>query len=163
MPNNMRVLGIDPGYGRCGVAVVEKSGKEILLYSACIDTPVGTPFTERLLLLSRSINAIVQEFSPTEVAIEELFFSTNTKTALKVAEARGVLIHSALLHNLPVHEYNPGSIKIAITGYGKSDKKQIITMIPRLVSLNEKIIKHDDEYDAIAVALTHIASFRHLK
>ena len=95
----------------------------------------------------------MERFKPAKVAVEELLFSKNVKTAIKVAEARGVILAEAARKKVAVFEYNPNSIKLAITGYGKSDKKQIIGMIERLVKIEHKI-EFDDEYDAIAVALT---------
>jgi len=90
------------------------------------------------------------------MAIEKLFFTTNQKTVMGVSEARGVIMYQALLNKIPVFEYTPLQIKIAITGYGRGDKKQIIAMLQHLIKI-EKEIKYDDEYDAIAVGLTHLA------
>ena len=95
-------------------------------------------------------------------AIETLFFTTNQKTVMRVSEARGVILYQAALHNLPIYEYTPLQIKIAISGYGRGDKKQITQMIKQLI-VCEKEIKHDDEYDAIAVALTCFASYKNEK
>ncbi len=155
----MKVLGIDPGYERLGIAIVEKIGgrnKDILLYSSCFQTSAKLAFPDRLKLLGDEVKRIMEEFEPTALAIESLFFKTNQKTAMHVAEARGVILYEARNRNISVNEYAPLSIKNAITSYGKADKRQMISMIPKLVKINKEI-KHDDEYDAIAVALTHLA------
>lgn len=159
MANNaeMKVLAIDPGYGRCGVAVVEKTPQgETLLYSDCIETASGDEFTERLAAVASHCQAILKEQRPDCLALEKLFFTKNQKTAMHVAEVRGALIQIAASHDLPVFEYGPGEIKSAIAGSGRADKKQIEAMIKLLIRI-EKPIKHDDEYDAIAVGLTHLA------
>lgn len=156
----MRTIGIDPGYERCGVAVVEKiNGKEVLLFSDCIQTSKDLPISERLFEISEQIQKVINDFKPDNMGIEKLFFSTNQKTAGSVNEARGMILSKAAENNLPVFEYTPAQIKVAVTGYGKSDKKQIIFMIPKLIRV-EKKIKHDDEYDAIAIALTSLATQR---
>jgi crossover junction endodeoxyribonuclease RuvC len=156
----MRVLGIDPGYGRCGVAVVEKStGVESLLYSNCIETEVTLSFSERMREVANGVLGLISSYSPDVIAIEEVYFSKNQKTVLHVAEIRGMLLYLAVSNHIPVEEYNPLRIKVAMTGYGKATKDQVIQMIERLVK-PEKTITHDDEYDAIAVALTHIAETR---
>lgn len=154
----MKILGIDPGYERLGIAVVEKEPKEKekLVYSDCFKTDKKLPHHERLGLIGTEIERIIETYKPEVMAIESLFFASNQKTAILVAEARGVMLYQASKHNLPVYEYGPGEIKVAVTGYGKSDKEQIISMVPRLVRI-DKNIKHDDEYDAIAVCLTCLA------
>jgi crossover junction endodeoxyribonuclease RuvC len=156
----MKVLAIDPGYGRCGVAIIEKeSGKEILLHSICIETDKEIPFAERLFTVGNEIQKLLDTYSPDTIAIEGLFFNTNQKTALHVAEIKGAIIYIAKRSNLPVFEYTPLQVKIAITGNGTADKKQILAMLPRILTLpNKKML--DDEYDAIAVGLTCLASVR---
>ena len=153
----MIVLGIDPGYERLGLAVVkQEAGKVELLYSDCFTTDKKTIFSERLLALGNEIEKILTEWRPEVVATEKLFFTVNQKTAMNVAEARGVINYLCAKFNLPVVEYTPLEIKTCITGYGSADKKQMIGMIPKLIKI-EKEIRHDDEYDAIGVALTHLA------
>ncbi|MBU1557738.1 crossover junction endodeoxyribonuclease RuvC [Patescibacteria group bacterium] len=154
----MRIISIDPGYERVGIAVVEKksSRKEELIYSDCFQTSSKSPITERFLLIGKEIEKVIQKYKPETMAIETLFFNSNQKTAMKVSEARGIIIYQALANGLSVFEYTPLQIKIAVTGYGRGDKKQIIAMIPHLIKV-EKEIKYDDEYDAIAVGLTHSA------
>ncbi len=154
----MRLIAIDPGYERLGIAIIEKNPreKEVLLYSDCFKTDKKLPHYERLGLIGTEINRIISEYKPETLCLENLFFTNNQKTAITVAEARGVILYEAARHGLQVYEYGPGEIKVAVTGYGKSDKDQIIAMIPRLIKIN-KDIKHDDEYDAIAVGLTCLA------
>jgi len=155
----MKVLAIDPGYGRCGVAVLTKeNGKERLLFSECIETSSKTLFPERLITIVNECARVIAQEKPAILALEKLFFTTNQKTAMQVAEVRGALISLAAQHGLPVAEYTPMQVKAAL-GYGKADKKQIAKMLHMLVKI-EKPIKHDDEYDAIAVGVTHLAHSR---
>jgi crossover junction endodeoxyribonuclease RuvC len=157
----MKILGIDPGYDRVGIAIVEKNPKtkEVLLHSECFETSPKDDFYTRLAQVGAKIAEVVHTYSPTALSIETLFITKNQKTAMRVAEARGVIIHEALRKKIPVFEYNPLQIKIAVTGHGGSDKTQIMKMIPLLVKIPVKKAR-DDEYDAIAVALTCIASER---
>ncbi len=153
----MRVFGIDPGYGRCGVAVVEKQeGKEVLLYSDCIETPMGAEFAARLLRVADECARLIREYAPDSIAMEKVFFSNNQKTAMQVAEVRGALINCASGFGLTVSEYSPGEVKVAIANSGKADKKQIAAMLRMLIAI-KKPIKRDDEYDAIAIAVAHLA------
>jgi crossover junction endodeoxyribonuclease RuvC len=155
------ILGIDPGYGRLGVAVIEKtsSKKEKVLYSACIETEAKTSIYERLLEIGNQTSSILDKFKPDEVALETLFIAKNQKTGMRVAEARGIIIYEILKRKIPVFEYSPLEIKSAVTGDGTSDKTRMIKMVHLLVEISKKI-SLDDEYDAIAVALTHSARSR---
>ena len=157
----MRVLAIDPGYGRCGVAVLErKEGeKETLLYSDCIETAKDTDFSARLGAVANECTRLAKKHKPDALAMEKLYFSTNQKTAMRVAEVRGALIQVATSLGIPVFEYTPGEIKSAAGGYGRADKQQIAKMLHSLVKI-EKEIKRDDEYDAIAVGITYMARHR---
>lgn len=156
----MRVLAIDPGYDRVGVAVLEKSAdKETLLYSTCIETLKSDDMPERLLQIGTTISQIITEYSPTAVAIETLFFNKNIKTALGVAQARGIIMFLAKHAGCTVYEFGPQEIKIALTGYGKSDKNAVIGMVKRLIE-NAPQNALDDEYDAIAVGITALAHHR---
>lgn len=159
----MIILGVDPGYDRLGIAFVrkEKVGRETLLYSACIETTRGNSLASRFQELGTALIHSIKEWKPDVLAIETLYMSTNQKTAFAVAEARGVVLYIASIHNLTIYEYTPQAVKIATTGYGKSTKEQVTSMIHRLISLPEKKGKmRDDEFDAIAVALTGSASIR---
>jgi len=155
------VLGIDPGYERLGVAILErKSGeKEKVLFSETLKTSPKREFKDRLFEIGEGVQKIIDEFQPENLAIEKLFFNTNQKTASKVAEVRGALLYIAQKNKMDIYEYTPLQIKVAITGQGRADKKQMMFMVPRLVRV-EKEIKYDDEFDAIAVALTAFATER---
>lgn len=155
----MRVLSIDPGYERLGIAVLEKNHgdkKESLVYSDCFKTPSGLPHHERLLLIGNELERVIEKFAPEALAVETLFFSTNRKTAMHVSEARGVILFAAAKRGLKVREFAPNEIKIAVTGYGKSGKEEMMRIIPLLVKIDKKI-RHDDEFDAIAAGLTFFA------
>jgi len=157
----MRILGIDPGFERLGVAILEKDKKtkERVLFSECFKTSAKLEFSERLRLIGEEVKKIIKEYKPEVLAIETLFLNTNHKTAMRVAEARGVVIYEAAQAGLKIFEASPPQIKIATTGYGKADKAQIIKMVQMLVQI-DKSKKSDDELDAIAIALT---AFAHLK
>ena len=156
----MRILGIDPGIERVGIAIVDKvAGKETWVYSDCFKTSAKLSHAERLSLIADELQKVITEYSPVGMAIEKLFFETNTKTALSVAEARGVMLYCAAHAKLSVFEYTPLQIKVAVTGYGKSDKTAVMAMVPRLVKLPQRKMI-DDEVDAIAIALTAFAHER---
>jgi len=156
MEQNISVIAIDPGYDRVGVAVFTET-KE-LAHSECI-TPSSTVFTERLFEIKRRIQELIHEFAPSALALETLFFSTNRKTAIKVAEARGVIVLAAAELSLPVYEYSPQEVKIAVTGNGAADKTSVTKMVERLVELGDTK-RLDDELDAIALGMAHQAGFR---
>lgn len=156
----MRVLAIDPGYGRCGMAVMEKqNGKEVLIYSDCIETAAGDPFPDRLAAVADAAVRLAAEHKPDCMALEKLYITRNQKTGMQVAEVRGALLQVAAVAGLPVSEYTPGQIKQAAAGWGGADKKAVARMIHALVKI-DKLIRHDDEYDAIAVGITHLAHTR---
>jgi len=157
----MKVLGIDPGFGRMGVAIVEKveGGREKLLYSTCLVTPKTNLFAERLGYLEVKLDKILKIWQPDAGAIERLFFTTNQKTAMQVAEVRGMVLALLTRKGVGSHEYTPGEIKVAVTGSGRANKGAVAGMVSRLLPGLGKL-KFDDEYDAIAVALTHIARAR---
>ncbi len=153
----MKVIAIDPGYDRLGVAVLENTNQtENLLFSTCIETKRTDSFPDRLLLLGQALEKIITEHKPDTLAIETLFFNQNVKTGISVAAARGVILYLAKKNNCTVYEFGPQEIKVAITGYGKSDKTAVIDMVKRLVC-NVPQSAHDDEYDAIAVGVTCLA------
>jgi crossover junction endodeoxyribonuclease RuvC len=154
----MRILGIDPGYDRVGIAILEKEkgGKETLLHSECLQTSVKDDFYNRLGQVGAKIAEVIAAYAPEALAIETLFITKNQKTAMRVSEARGVIIYEAVRAGIPVFEYTPLQIKIAVTGHGASDKEQVMKMIPLLIKITQKKTV-DDEYDAIAVGLTCLA------
>lgn len=152
-----RVLALDPGYDRLGVAVMERqNGKEVLLHSECVLTKRTDVLTERLHHIGIAVESLLHTHSPDTVAIETLFFNTNIKTAIGVAQARGIIIFLARKAGCMVYEFGPQEIKIAVTGYGKSDKNAVLSMVKRLV-VNAPVTALDDEYDAIAVGITALA------
>lgn len=158
----MKILAIDPGYERLGIAVLEKKQgdkKETLLFSECFKTKKTNTHAERLFLLGKEISNIIEKYKPEALSIETLFLTTNHKTVMLVSEARGVILYEGARNNLSIHEYSPPQIKSAVAGDGHADKKAIIKMVPLLIKLDRKL-KHDDEYDAIAVGLTFFAHFR---
>lgn len=154
----MRVLAVDPGYDRIGLAVLENTDQQThtLIYSDCLMTTkeMGVPF--RLQEIGLAFSQLLDEQRPNCLAIESLFFNKNIKTALTVAEARGVILYLATLQNLPIFEFNPTTVKLAVTGYGKSDKKAVFNMLQKLVK-NCPTKALDDEYDAIAIGITCLA------
>ena len=165
----MKILGIDPGFERLGIAILEKhSGekKETVIFSECFKTSAKLEFSERLMLIGEEIKKIIKKYKPEVLSIETLFLTTNQKTVMHVAEARGVVMYECIKAGLKIFEVSPSQIKIATTGYGKADKKQVIKMVKILVKIqNSKdypVSKYesDDELDAIAIALT---AFAHLK
>lgn len=167
-----RVLAVDPGYERLGIAVLEKTeaGKSAsaegfgetrgqLVYSECFRTSPKTDHSKRLATIGQKIAEVILKYKPTECAIENLFLQSNQKTAMAVSEAKGVILSEVAKAGISVFEYTPPQVKVATTGYGRSDKRQVTGMIKRLVVIDKKI-KFDDEYDAIAVGVTHFASRR---
>lgn len=152
----MKILGIDPGYDRLGIAVIEKQQpKEVLIFSECFETEKKLSLEERFFLVGQEVEQVINKHKPDVVALETLFFQKNTKTAMAVAEVRGIIIYLAKKYSLEVYQFGPGEIKVAITGYGKASKDNILQMIPNLISLpTQKTKRRDDELDAIAVALT---------
>lgn len=152
----MNVIGIDPGYDRFGVSVAEKiNGKEIILYSDCIETNKKEVFSERLFTIGGALEDLIKKFKPRGVALETLYMNKNQKTGMRVSEARGACIYIAGKYNLQVFEYTPTQIKETICGYGRADKKQLSDMVQKIVTLPKKK-RLDDEYDAIATSLTCI-------
>lgn len=152
----MRILAIDPGYDRLGIAVVEGNASHpILLWSDCI-TPKKTVREQRLASVSYAVTTAITTYAPDVLAIETLFFSANKKTALGVAESRGAILAAAGIASLPVIECSPQQVKSAVTGHGGADKAAIARMIPRLLSLPKKK-RLDDEIDAIAIGVTALA------
>ncbi|MEK7460478.1 MAG: crossover junction endodeoxyribonuclease RuvC [Patescibacteria group bacterium] len=158
----MRIIAIDPGYERLGIAILEKTTKEHLLFSECFKTPSSLPFVERLELVGREVARVVKEFSPEVLAIENLFISNNQKTAMRVAEVRGAILYQARLLGLGVYEYTPLQIKTATTGYGKATKAQVASLVGKIIP-EAKSLKQDDEVDAVAIGITHFAYAGHQK
>lgn len=154
----MIIIGIDPGYAIVGVGVIEYKGNKFrpIEYNA-ITTHSSMASSLRLKIIYDEICEYLDKYKPDAVAIEELFFNTNAKTAILVAQARGVLVVAATNRGIPVYEYTPLQIKQAVTGYGRADKSQIQQMVKMLLNLNA-IPKPDDAADALAVAICHAHS-----
>ncbi len=154
----MRVLGIDPGYDRIGIAVLEgdRSHQE-LIHSECFSTNPKDLFDKRLHEVVSRTRILVKKYTPDVSALETLFFSVNQKTALHVAEVRGALMYALYDMNCPIYEYPPQYIKQAVTGYGSSSKDGMITMLDQLLKIPPGK-RLDDEYDAIGIALTHLVT-----
>ena len=152
----MRVLGIDPGYGIIGFSIIDKKriGNEVVDYGV-ITTPKDMVFGARLQVIYESMSKLIDNYKPDEVAIEKLYFNKNITTGIPVAEARGVILLSIVMKNIPIFEYTPQEIKMALTGLGKADKSQVQFMVKTLLHLT-KIPRPDDAADAVAVALCHI-------
>ena len=151
----MVILGIDPGYAIVGYGVIEKDVRgncRVLDYGA-INTPKEEDFPVRLAMIADGMKALINRFKPDAVAVEELFFNQNITTGIAVAEARGVILCSAIQAVPMVYEFTPMQIKLSITGFGKADKKQVQFMTKSLLGLRS-VPKPDDAADALAVALT---------
>ncbi len=157
----MKIISIDPGYDRVGIAILEKAKnqKEELLYSDCFRTSAKTKLPDRIFSIGTEVARLIKKYKPEMLAIETLFMTTNQKTVMGVSEARGVIIYEASRAGLSVCEYTPLQIKIAVTGYGKATKDQVEAMVERLVVLHKKA-RIDDEMDAIAVGITAFAHYR---
>lgn len=158
----MKIISIDPGYERLGIAILDKEKKEkdSLIFSECFKTSSKDKHADRLAAVQKEISKLIEKFEPKELAIETLFFNTNQKTALSVAEARGTIIATAKNARLEIFEYSPQQIKIAVTGNGKSDKDAVMKMISLLIK-SEQTIKYDDEFDAVACGITHLSYSKH--
>lgn len=156
----MRILGIDPGYAIVGYGVLEyEKNRFYPLEYGAVTTEAHTDFQQRLKEVFVSVDEIIKRTNPQALAIEKLFFTTNQKTVIQVAQARGVILLAASLNNIPVYEYTPLQIKQSVTGYGKALKPQVQDMTKRILRL-EKVPKPDDTADALAVAICHGYSFR---
>jgi crossover junction endodeoxyribonuclease RuvC len=155
-----RVLAFDPGFERLGVAVIAREKNKVsLLYSDCVRTDAKLPFPERLRVLGEETERLIKKYKPAAVALEDVYFAKNEKTAMKIARVAGMLAYIAAKNGLTLFEYTPMQVKVAITGWGKGDKKAIAAMVPRLIALPNKK-RLDDELDAIAIGLTCLASVR---
>ena len=151
----MIILGIDPGIARCGWGIITINNSQLTVNNfGCVETKAGEPVEKRLLVIYKEIKKIISKYKPDAIAVEELFFNTNAKTAFVVGQARGIVLLTAGEKNIPVGIYAPLQVKMAIAGYGRAEKAQIGQMVKTLLKLIE-IPKPDDITDALAVALTH--------
>ncbi len=149
----MILMGIDPGYAITGYGLVDYNrGKFRIVDYGVISTRAGTPFEQRILAIFDGLTRIIEQAAPVSVAVEELFFSRNTTTAIGTAQARGIAVLCGARAGIPVYEYTPRQIKLAVTGYGLADKKQVQHMVRVILGLKD-IPKPDDAADALAVAI----------
>ena len=157
----MRILGIDPGTGILGFGIidVDAKGKPKLVDAGVIRTPVKQADSDRLATIYDELHEIISELKPQVMSVEKLFFAQNVTTAMSVSQARGVVLLCGKQHNLELFEYTPQEIKVALTGYGRADKKQMQEMVRTILNL-EEVPKPDDCADALAAALCHSQSMR---
>lgn len=156
----MKVLGIDPGIAITGCALIEENkGKQSLIHSFALTTSSSLSITLRLEKIYVTLCGILKKYQPDVSSLENLFFNTNAKTALVVGQARGVIQLALEQHKIPIFEYTPLQVKMALTGYGRADKNQIQMMVKTILKL-PAILKPDDVADAAAIALTHCFSYK---
>ena len=156
----MRVLGIDPGFAITGYSIIDYIGNKFYLRtSGAILTEAKTSFQLRLEKINKELAEIIETYNPDAMSIEELFFNNNAKTAINVAQARGVILVTARMHNLDIFEYTPLQVKQAVTGYGRADKIQVQRMVKMILN-EEKLPKLDDITDSMAMAICHAHSAR---
>jgi crossover junction endodeoxyribonuclease RuvC len=149
----LRILGVDPGFGRTGLGVVDVKGSDAVhVWHSVIETPKGEEFSDRLAAVRNDLAEAVRRFAPHAACVESLFFQTNARTAMKVGMARGVILLALADANIPVIEVTPNQVKQGICGWGAADKKQVQDMVARLLKLKE-IPKPDDAADALALAI----------
>lgn len=154
----MLILGIDPGYAIVGFGLIESQGiKQKLVACGAINTPAGVRLSARLWQIANDMEELIRQFKPDALAIEELFFNNNVTTGIGVAQARGVILMTAEKMGLPIYEYNPSQVKMAVVGYGKAEKRQVMDMTKRILGLSS-VPKPDDAADAVAIALCHARS-----
>lgn len=152
----MRILAIDPGFDRMGIAVLEGDpSKPTYVWSDCVTPPKGEA-AMRLSVIASAVQNAITDYAPDALAIETLFFSANKKSAIGVAEARGAVLAEAGRASLPVREYSPQTVKLAVTGYGAADKAAVMNMVPRLLTLPSRP-RLDDELDAIALGIAALS------
>ena len=149
----MIVLGIDPGTAMTGYGLVERTGSRLRAVDyGCLETPAGMPLPERLLLIQDGLIDLVETHRPHLVAVERLFFNKNVQTAFAVGQARGVALLTAARYGLPVHEYGPHEVKLAVTGHGRAEKLQVQRMVQVVLGL-AVLPRPDDAADALAIAI----------
>lgn len=154
----MRILGIDPGFAITGYSIIDYIGNKFkLITSGAVLTEAKTSFPLRLESMYEQLNEIIKNYQPDAMSIEELFFNNNAKTAINVAQARGVILITARINNLDIFEYTPLQIKQAVTGYGRADKMQVQRMVKMILN-EEKLPKLDDITDSMAIAICHAHS-----
>lgn len=156
----MLVLGVDPGIAATGFGLVKQQGDRLLQVDCgCISTSAKEVSQKRLAKIYQELRQLIEDYKPDVVAVERLYFGENSKTAMAVGQARGVILLAAAERKVSVSEYTPLEVKMALTGYGKADKKQIQQMVKTLLQLSEAP-KPDDAADALAVAICHLHSYK---
>lgn len=151
----MRILGIDPGVATIGFGLIETNRANVrLIQYGVITTPAGLPLSTRLRQISEDMTALLEQFKPEEMAVEELFFSKNITTGIAVAHGRGVILLEAERAGIPAYEYTPMQVKQAVAGYGGAEKRQVMLMTQRLLKM-KSTPRPDDAADALAIALCH--------
>lgn len=159
----MIVLGIDPGLATTGYGIIQKNGQKLLeIDYGYISSPPGMSLSQRIFIVFESVLQLIKTFSPQALAVEQLFFCKNVRTAMQVGEARGAVLTAAAQQRIDVFEYTPLQVKQAVAGYGRAEKKQVQHMVCLLLNLSE-LPKPDDAADALAVAICHMQSYRFLK
>ena len=154
----MRILGIDPGFAITGYSIIEYKGNHFtLINSGAILTKAGESFPDRLVKIYDDLEVIIDTYKPEVISIEELFFNNNAKTAINVAQARGVILVTARINKIPIYEYTPLQVKQAVVGYGRADKIQIQHMVKMILNETE-LPKLDDTTDSMAIAICHAHS-----
>lgn len=157
------VMGIDPGFARTGWAVLKGTPQEIQkIFYGCLSTSAKKSFEQRLVDIDKQFLILIKRFRPQAVAIEQIYFYKNVKTALKVGHVRGVLLLEAVKNKIPCHELTPLQVKQAVTGYGRAEKSQVQKMVTAILGLRE-IPKSDDAADALAIAICCLSLREHLK
>lgn len=156
----MRILGIDPGFAITGYSIIDYRGNKFkLIYSGAVTTKAGESFPLRLTKIYDDLSMIIDEYKPDAISVEELFFNNNVKTAINVAQARGVVLVVGCQKQIPTYEYTPLQIKQAVAGYGRADKIQVQKMVKAILNV-EKLPKLDDTTDSMAAAICHAHSAR---
>lgn len=159
----MLILGIDPGFAITGYSIIEYKGNKFnLLNSGAIKTKSTMSFPLRLTKIYDELDIIINQYNPDAISVEELFFNQNVKTAINVAQARGVILIIGCKNNIPTFEYTPLQVKQAVTGYGRADKMQVQKMVQAILKVKE-IPKLDDITDSMAIAICHAHSARFAK
>ena len=154
----MRILGIDTGVATIGFGLVEAERAQVhMLTYGAITTPAGLPLSKRLYQISTDMEDLIGQTKPDAIAIEELFFNNNITTGIAVAHGRGVILYAAEKCGIPLHEYTPSQVKMAVVGYGKAEKRQVMDMTRRLLKL-KSVPRPDDAADALALAICHARS-----
>lgn len=154
----MRILGIDPGFAITGYSIIDYIGNKFkLITSGAITTEANLAFPTRLTIIYDQLGEIINKYNPEVISVEELFFNQNIKTAINVAQARGIVLVVGCKNSIPTYEYTPLQIKQAVVGYGRAEKKQVQQMVKAILNVKE-VPKLDDITDSMAAAICHAHS-----